>query len=288
MPIAQEHVDHLQRMRERAHNKWNPLPNVVIDGRVNGVDYYTPVLAATVRTVTRGSDGRPVITDAPWPPDDRAAIEALRDATPADRAMAWCSNHRDRALAAAFTCATWDTADALVRQAPHRERRPLLDGVLFESATLDYLGDGQRTAWALARGANPNAQRSGCTPLMGCTLSGNAPSMEVLLEGGADPNTAEDQDRRTALHILLDGIPLDRDSERGRACLDLLLNAGADPEQRNRQGRSPRSEFAEKLDRTTDPEALRRGGVLLARLDQSVLTHQAAHVDTPRRSVRRM
>jgi len=84
----------------------------------------------------------------------------------------------------------------------------------------------------LEQGANPNiaARQSGLTALMAFARADNVAGVELLLEHGADINTA-DRSGETALMYAVRG--------RAMRALRVLVQKGADPAMANYQGQTP-------------------------------------------------
>jgi ankyrin repeat protein len=114
---------------------------------------------------------------------------------------------------------------------------PPIDVRLVGAASM---GDPASVRLALARGADPNCQPHGFTPLMAAAYSGDLATVRILLDAGADAR-ATGPCGNTALHIAVDINP--------RApIVEMLLAAGADPNAPTRSGITPLMTAAENED----------------------------------------
>lgn len=87
------------------------------------------------------------------------------------------------------------------------------------------------TEYLLSMGADPNAQRNenGYPVLVGIAYMNNVECVRLLLDGGADPNTAAESTGETALHSSLARSERDLKSADRHAVVRLLIQHGADP-----------------------------------------------------------
>ncbi|MFC1679827.1 ankyrin repeat domain-containing protein [Elusimicrobiota bacterium] len=79
-------------------------------------------------------------------------------------------------------------------------------------------------------GADTNALCDGETPLMAATTASRVSSVALLLKLGADPNLAKDDSPTPLIQALWDAEP---GAKKGEEIVVLLLEGGADPNQRN-------------------------------------------------------
>jgi ankyrin repeat protein len=102
------------------------------------------------------------------------------------------------------------------------------------------LGDRDAVAGELAAGADPNASGDqGTTPLHVAAQNGHKEVVELLLGAGGDANRTDPHGNGplwTAVHQAC----LARRTDDSLAIVTLLLAGGADPDHKNRYGRSPR------------------------------------------------
>ena len=111
-------------------------------------------------------------------------------------------------------------------------------------------GDVKRVKELLEKGADPNARdEDGRTPLYWAAFRGHVEVVKLLLEHGADPN-AEDEAGRTPLHAAMFYGCIEVAKHVYMHCLQqrqvslvevvkLLLQHGADPDARDKYGRTP-------------------------------------------------
>ncbi len=117
--------------------------------------------------------------------------------------------------------------------ASQRRASPLFEAVVR--------GELPRLKELLSAGGDPNEEDgpSGQRPLVAAAARGRLEMVQLLLEAGA-PVDATDRDGNTALWKAVYKYD-DESSERDGRVIDLLLDAGADPDKQNRHGVSPRS-----------------------------------------------
>ncbi len=99
----------------------------------------------------------------------------------------------------------------------------------FTPAIVEYL---------LSQGADPNRQRNESvrTVLVGIAYMNNVECVRLLLEGGADPNTATQRTGETPLHSSLARSGEDISATDRHAVVKLLIEHGADPNRRTIPG----------------------------------------------------
>jgi palmitoyltransferase len=91
------------------------------------------------------------------------------------------------------------------------------------------------TQFLLENGADPNLQtnENGASPLAGLCFDRKYDCIKLLLSKGADPNVGRPESGETPLHHALCGKDTDSDQLQ---IVTALLNAGADPNQRAKNG----------------------------------------------------
>ena len=101
------------------------------------------------------------------------------------------------------------------------------------------LGDSDAIRRNLSAGANPNAFGDDSTPLQIATERGHSKAVELLIRARADPNLTDSYGNGplwTAVHEATLAVR----TEDNVAIVRMLLAAGANPDHKNRYGRTPR------------------------------------------------
>lgn len=168
---------------------------------------------------------------------ERAAIEALLGAGAAP------------ALTDAVAYGDADLVAPLLARAPEALSEPFPARALVapEGDQLLHLasnrGHGEVVALLLGRGAEPNARGfGGALPLSRAAFNAQPRVARVLLEHGADPNALDASFGSSALFTaLLPSVMPWQDRAALRETLALLIDAGARPEEPNREGISARA-----------------------------------------------
>ena len=133
-------------------------------------------------------------------------------------------------------------------------------GAQVDAPSAAYLGDVDQLARHLGDGSTPGDRTSGVDLLSWAAFGGAAPTAELLLERGADPDTG-------ALHFAAGGARLE--------LVRLLLKAGADPNRRDpATGRTPLHAAVGAAPADDAPEIVRV--LLAAGADVNATTHDGA------------
>jgi ankyrin repeat protein len=117
------------------------------------------------------------------------------------------------------------------------ENTPLTeeDRAFNELMEVVRLGEYKKILQLLDHGVSVNEANSrGVTPLMVAAHQGLHGTMSILLEAGAEVSAVDDN-YDTALHWVVDMLDVAPDL----ACIQLLIDAGADMEARNQKGETP-------------------------------------------------
>jgi ankyrin repeat protein len=133
-------------------------------------------------------------------------------------------------------------------------------GAQVDAPSAAYLGDVDQLARHLDDGSDPADRTSGVDLLSWAAFGGAAPTAELLLDRGADPDTG-------ALHFAAGGARLE--------LVRLLLQAGADPNRRDpATGRTPLHAAVGAAPADDAPEIVRV--LLAAGADVNATTHDGA------------
>jgi ankyrin repeat protein len=133
-------------------------------------------------------------------------------------------------------------------------------GAEVDAPSAAYLGDVDQRARHLAHGSSPADRTSGVDLLSWAAFGGAAPTAELLLDRGADPDTG-------ALHFAAGGARLE--------LVRLLLKAGSNPNRRDpATGRTPLHAAVAAAPADDAPEIVRV--LLAAGADVNATTHDGA------------
>lgn len=113
----------------------------------------------------------------------------------------------------------------------NRGRTPLHLAIIATAST----GRTETIATLLRFGADPNASEGGWTPLHFAARDGHVNAIPVLLEAGAKPDVPTPDFGATPLHVVARSM----EGRRRPEAISLLVAAGADPETRDADGRTP-------------------------------------------------